>query len=158
MVRGPEMIRPPGFLRTTRQAKPSSLKARCQNQNTLTAISKRERWKKKPASPPPTETPIFMVNWATAIRMKCLKIPTAIFPSRAQIRSTAENIGRRFFRTPPPECGGSHQPVPAQPILVSWPWFSSFQFRPLSSLNSVRKCITLSERNSSLVRNMMVLS
>jgi hypothetical protein len=26
--------------------------------------------------------------------MKCLKIPTAIFPSRAQIRSTAENIAR----------------------------------------------------------------
>lgn len=35
-----------------------------------------------------------MVNWATAIRMKCLKIPTVIFPSRAQIRSTAENIAR----------------------------------------------------------------
>jgi hypothetical protein len=29
--------------------------------------------------------------------MKCLKIPTAIFPSRAQIRSTAENIARAFL-------------------------------------------------------------
>jgi hypothetical protein len=29
--------------------------------------------------------------------MKCLKIPTATFPSRAQIRSTAENIARGFL-------------------------------------------------------------
>jgi CHRD domain len=29
--------------------------------------------------------------------MNCLKIPTAIFPSRAQIRSTAENIARAFL-------------------------------------------------------------
>jgi hypothetical protein len=91
------MIRPPSFCRTTPQAKPSSLKARCQNKSTLTAISKRERWKKKPASPPPTGIPIFMVNWATAIRMKCLKIPIAIFPSRAQVRNTAENIARAFL-------------------------------------------------------------
>jgi hypothetical protein len=38
-----------------------------------------------------------MVNWATAIRMKCLKIPIAIFPSRAQVRNTAENIARAFL-------------------------------------------------------------
>ncbi len=35
-----------------------------------------------------------MVNWATAIRMKCLRIPTAIFPSRARVRSTAEKVAR----------------------------------------------------------------
>jgi CHRD domain len=38
-----------------------------------------------------------MVNWAIAIRMKCLKIPTAISPSPAQIRSTAENTARAFL-------------------------------------------------------------
>jgi hypothetical protein len=38
-----------------------------------------------------------MVNWAIAIRMKCSKIPTAIFPSPAQIRSTAENTARAFL-------------------------------------------------------------
>jgi hypothetical protein len=38
-----------------------------------------------------------MVNWVTAIRMKCLKIPTVIFPSPAQIRSTAENVARAFL-------------------------------------------------------------
>jgi len=38
-----------------------------------------------------------MVKLAIAIRMKCSKIPTAIFPSRAQIRSTAENTARAFL-------------------------------------------------------------
>lgn len=38
-----------------------------------------------------------MVNWATAIRMRCLKIPIAIFPSPAQVRNTAENIARAFL-------------------------------------------------------------
>jgi CHRD domain len=35
-----------------------------------------------------------MINWATAIRMKCLKIPTAIFRNRARVRSTAEKVTR----------------------------------------------------------------
>ena len=91
------MIRPPSSFRATPQAKPSSLKARCQNKSTLTVISKRERWKKKPARPPPTETPIFMVNWATAIRMKCLRIPTAIFLNPAPMRNTAENVARALL-------------------------------------------------------------
>ncbi len=91
------MIRPPRLLRTTPQTKPSSLKARCQKKSTLTAISKRERWKKKPASPPPTETLIFKVNWVTVIKTKCLKMPTAIFPSRARVRSTAENVARALL-------------------------------------------------------------
>jgi hypothetical protein len=38
-----------------------------------------------------------MANWATAIRMKCLKIPIAIFPSPAQVRNTAENIAKAFL-------------------------------------------------------------
>jgi hypothetical protein len=37
---------------------------------------------------------IFMVNWATAIRMKCLKTPTVIFLNRVQVRSTAEKVAR----------------------------------------------------------------
>lgn len=38
-----------------------------------------------------------MGNWATAIRMNCLKIPTAIFPSRVQVQSTAEKIARALL-------------------------------------------------------------
>ena len=38
-----------------------------------------------------------MVNWATGIRMKCLKIPTAIFLSRVRVRSTAERIARAIL-------------------------------------------------------------
>jgi CHRD domain len=38
-----------------------------------------------------------MVNWATAIRMKCLKIPTAIFLNPAPMRNTAENVARGFL-------------------------------------------------------------
>jgi hypothetical protein len=38
-----------------------------------------------------------MVNWVTAIRMSCLKMPTAIFPNRVRVRSTAENIARAFL-------------------------------------------------------------
>jgi hypothetical protein len=102
------MIRPLSFFRTTPQAKPSSLEARCQNKSTLTAISIRGRWKKRPASPPPTETPIFMVNWATGIRMKCLKIPTAIFLNLDPMKSTAGNVARAFSVVPDgtgPCCG-----------------------------------------------------
>jgi hypothetical protein len=38
-----------------------------------------------------------MVNWATAIKTKCLKIPTAISPNRARVRSTAEKITSAFL-------------------------------------------------------------
>ncbi len=38
-----------------------------------------------------------MVNWATGIRMRCLRIPTAIFLSPAPARSTAENVARALL-------------------------------------------------------------
>jgi hypothetical protein len=38
-----------------------------------------------------------MANWATGIRMKCLKIPTAIFLSRVRVRSTAEKVAKAFL-------------------------------------------------------------
>jgi hypothetical protein len=38
-----------------------------------------------------------MVNWATGIRMKCLKIPTAIFLNPARVQSTAEKVARAFL-------------------------------------------------------------
>jgi CHRD domain len=38
-----------------------------------------------------------MVNWVTAIKTKCLKIPTAIFLNPAPTRNTAENVARAFL-------------------------------------------------------------
>ncbi len=38
-----------------------------------------------------------MANWATAIRMKCLKIPIAIFLNPVPARSTVGNIARAFL-------------------------------------------------------------
>ena len=46
-----------------------------------------------PAAPGPTNK----TNWVTAIRMKCSKMPIAIFPSPAQVRNTPENIARAFL-------------------------------------------------------------
>jgi hypothetical protein len=67
---------------------------RCQNKNTQTVTSKRARLKKKQAYPPPTESLICKANWATVIRMKCLRIPTQIFRSLGRIPSTAESVNR----------------------------------------------------------------